>query len=75
MQNEDQHIDLPDLIDERQAERHDRPDHVHGHQQGPAGDLVDEGVHHWADADIGDHLDGQGAAQHRARIGTCKVER
>ena len=41
----------------------------------PAWDLVDEGVHHRADADIGDHLDGQGAAQHRARIGAGQIVR
>ena len=68
MQDEDQHIDLPDLIDEWQAERDRRPDQVHRDKEGAPRQAVGKGTDDRRNADIGDHLDGKRSSQHRTGI-------
>ena len=74
MQDEDQHIDLPDLIDEWQAERDRSPHQIHCDEESPTGQTVGKSTDDRRDADIGDHLDRQRRSQHRTGIAACNVK-
>ena len=66
MEDEDQEVDLPDLIDEREKKSDTSPDHVHRYQEGAAGQPIGEGADDGCNTDIGYHLDRQRRSQHGA---------
>ena len=66
LQQEDQQVDLPHLGHERQRQRHDRADEIECDQHRAAGKPFGEGRRDRSDTDIGDHLDRQRRAEHRA---------
>ena len=74
MQQEDQHIDLPDLGHEGQCQRDTRPHQIKRHQQRAARHPVREGPGDGGDAHIGHHLDGEDRAQHQRGPVACKIE-
>jgi len=64
LQDEDQHVHLPDRIHKRQADRNGGAHQVEADEHGPPGELIGEGAGHGRHADIGHHLDRERRAQH-----------
>mmetsp|Transcript_53139 Transcript_53139/g.124386 ORF Transcript_53139/g.124386 Transcript_53139/m.124386 type:complete len:448 (+) Transcript_53139:344-1687(+) len=73
LQHEDQHIDLPDLSDERQQQGDRCAHQVQSDEQSAAGQLFGEGGGHRRNADVGQHLDGQRRAKDRPGVCPCQV--
>jgi len=68
-----QGVDLPGLAHERQGSRDAGADDVQRDQQRLAGQPGRQRARERRDADIGDHLDGEGHAEHLAGIGPGQI--
>ncbi len=66
LKHEDQDVDLPDLADERQADRDGGAQHIHRDEKGATRQPVGKGAYDGSHTNIGDHLDGQRGPQHCA---------
>jgi hypothetical protein len=75
LQQEDQDIDLPDLGDERQAERLARPHQIQRDQKRPAVHPVRERASDGGNADIRHHLDGEDRPVLDREVGAGELER
>jgi len=71
LQDEDEQIHLPNLIDERQSQRDGRPHDVHRDQESASRQKIRKAPNHRRYADIGNHLDRKRSSEH----GTCLVAR
>ena len=74
MQQEDQHIDLPDLRHEGQKQGDRGAEEIERDEHRPPRQALGESGCDRRDADIGDHLDGEGAAENRASVDPRKIE-
>ena len=74
LQDEDQHVNLPDFGDEGQAHDDCGADQIQAHQQRAARQPLGECAGHGRDGDKSDHLDGKGRPEHLARIGAGELE-
>ncbi len=74
MQQEDQHIDLPDLGHEGQCQRDTGTHQIKRHQQRAARHTVRERPGNGCDAHIGHHLDREDRAEDQRGPVVCKIE-
>jgi hypothetical protein len=61
-------VDLPDLVDERQAERDAAAHQVEAGQNRPSRQPREQACRQRSDADIGDHHDRERGPEHRAPL-------
>ena len=73
LEHEDEDVDLPDLVDERQEQGDGGAHEVGRHQEGAARQLPGESVRHRRHQHVGNHLDGQRRAEHRAGLGASEA--